>query len=331
MTADLFAESLVEDKKYERVSRGFTLIELLVVIAIIAVLIALLLPAVQQAREAARRTQCKNNFKQIALGLHTYHDSFKVFPPGCVRGGGSGGWGYQTNNETSAWPMMILPYVDQANIYNQLNFSTTNWYPGCTFSVPNCTYAQQPVGVFLCPSDPEGLKGLWASAGWACVGGDDSRGHARSNYAAMADSRNRINSSAYSSCGTCFPRTDGNGLFFNRSRIAIGDILDGSTNTIMLAEVTGGANLDQGWDWFGTGMLVDTRITPNGPGTWPSGGGVFLNVRETDFPQGASSYHEGGIQVAMGDGSVRFLSENINYATYQALASRRGNEVIGEF
>lgn len=314
-----------------RTIKGFTLIELLVVIAIIAVLIALLLPAVQQAREAARRTQCKNNFKQLGLALHNYHDTFMVFPPGVVRGGGAGsGWGYLTNNETSNWVHMTLPYIDQANIYNQLNFSTTNWYPGTIFTVPNCMLAQNPIQAFQCPSDPESGKGLWAASGWTCLGGDDSRGFARSNYAAMADSRVRTNSSAYSSCGTCFPRTDGDGMFFNRSRIAVRDVLDGTSNTIMLAEVSSGFGTDQGWEWGWGGMLVDTRITPNGPGTYP-GDKTFLNPRETDFPQGASSYHEGGIQVAMGDGSVRFLSENINYLTYVALATRRGGEVIGEF
>ncbi len=312
--------------------RGFTLIELLVVIAIIAILIALLLPAVQQAREAARRTQCKNHLKQLGLAVHNYHDVFGLFPPGCIRGGGpSTGFGYATNNETSTWTFMVLPYIDQSPLYNRLNFSTTNWYPGTVFTTPNCDFAKDVIPPFTCPSDPNSGKPLF-NASWACIGGTVNAGgsFASMNYAAMADSRNRINPSGYSSCGNCYPRTDGDGLMFNRSRTGVRDVLDGTSNTIIFAEVSGGPNADQGWEWAWSGPLVDTRVTPNGPGTWP-GDKTFLNPRETNFPQGASSYHEGGLQVGMSDGSVRFLSENINYGTYVALASRQNGEVIGEW
>lgn len=314
-----------------RERRGFTLIELLVVIAIIAILIALLLPAVQQAREAARRTQCKNNLKQLGLAVHNYHDVFGVFPPGCIRGGAGGGWGYATNNETSTWTFMALPYIDQAPLYTQLNFSTTNWYPGTIFTTPNCDQAMRVIPAFICPSDPNAGKGLF-NASWACVGGTSNANgsFASMNYAGMADSRNRINPSGYTTCGNCYPRTDGDGLLFNRSKTAVRDVVDGTSNTIVFAEVSGGPNADQGWEWAWSGPLVDTRITPNGPGSYP-GDKTFLNPRETNFPQGASSYHEGGIQVTMSDGSVRFLSENINYGTYVALASRQGSEVIGEW
>jgi prepilin-type N-terminal cleavage/methylation domain-containing protein len=310
--------------------RGFTLIELLVVIAIIGVLVSLLLPAVQQAREAARRTQCKNNLKQLGLALHNYHDTFSNFPPGCIRGGASGGWGFQTNVETSCWTYLALPYIEQATIYNQLNFSTTNWYPGTVFTTPNCEFAQKVIPSFVCPSDPNGGAKNFGS--WACVGGvQNANGDfATINYAAMADSRNRINSSGYTSCGNCYPRTDGDGMMFNRSKIGVRDVTDGTSNTILMAEVSGGPGVNQFWEWAWSGPLVDARITPNGPGSYP-GDRTFLNPRETDTPQGASSYHEGGIQVLLADGSVRFLSENINFATYKSLATRSGGEIAGEF
>jgi prepilin-type N-terminal cleavage/methylation domain-containing protein len=310
--------------------KGFTLIELLVVIAIIAVLIALLLPAVQQAREAARRTQCRNNMKQLGIAMHNYHDAHLEFPPGCIRGGAAGGWGFQTNNETSTWTMMVLPYIDQATIYNRMNFKTSDWYPGTIFTVPNCDLAKEIITAFVCASDIS--SGSREFGTWACLGGtvNAAGNFATISYAGMADSRNRINSAGYTSCGNCYPRTDGNGVLFNRSRIGVRDVIDGTSNTMLLAEVSGGPNANQFWEWAWSGPLVDTRITPNGPGTWV-GDKTFLNPRETDTPQGASSYHEGGIHILLSDGAVRFLSENINYGTYQSLASRNGGEVVGEF
>jgi len=133
--------------------RGFTLIELLVVIAIIAILIALLLPAVQQAREAARRSTCKNNLKQIGLALHNYHDTHRVFPPGCIsrsiRSGGQDVWEdaaslTATGNQGTSWMLMILPYADQAPLYNQWNFSTN--------VMGNRAQAENDIPGFYCPS-----------------------------------------------------------------------------------------------------------------------------------------------------------------------------------
>ncbi len=324
------------DSQRPRVRRGgltgFTLIELLVVIAIIAILIALLLPAVQQAREAARRTQCKNNLKQIALAMHNYHDAFGYFAPGCVRGGSGAYWNYATNNETATWTQLMLPYIEQANIYNQLNFSTTNWYPGTQFIPPNCEFAHRVIPGYTCPSDPHAGVGNWAGQGWTCLGGviNTTGAFASMNYAGMADSVNRVNPSppAGTSCPTCIPRPDGNGVLFNRSKIGVAQITDGSSNTMLFAEVSGSPG--RGWEWSWGGPLVDTRITPNGPGTWV-GDMTALNERETYTAQGASSYHVGGIQIALCDGSVRFISENIDFGTYRSLATRAGGEVIGEF
>ena len=131
----------------KRVKRGFTLIELLVVIAIIAILIALLLPAVQQAREAARRSQCKNNLKQIGTALHNYHETFRIFPPGVINSAWSGsGGGTTTGSNGLSWATMILPYADQAPLYKKF-ITTQHWLVGNTNEVAEI------LTVFRCPSD----------------------------------------------------------------------------------------------------------------------------------------------------------------------------------
>ncbi|HWL10473.1 MAG TPA: DUF1559 domain-containing protein, partial [Planctomicrobium sp.] len=149
---------------------GFTLIELLVVIAIIAILVALLLPAVQQAREAARRSQCKNNFKQVALALHNYHDAHQMFPPGSVRlyRHATNVCGQQialptgTNVIGFGWSTMILPMLEKTAIYQNLNFSRPyhqqHLAPGSSTIYNTKGGTGETVGVFLCPSDPQGAR-----------------------------------------------------------------------------------------------------------------------------------------------------------------------------
>ena len=146
--------------------RGFTLIELLVVIAIIAVLIALLLPAVQQAREAARRTQCKNNMKQFGLGLHNYHDVHNRFPLPAVfnfgPGVGSGVGGMETSN---VWSLSILPFLDQAPVYNIYNFNLSAYEPS------NAAAVQAKLAAYICPSTPRSGKGITYTLPKAAAGG----------------------------------------------------------------------------------------------------------------------------------------------------------------
>src|SRR5260221_10831944 len=146
-----------------RRNSGFTLIELLVVIAIIAILIALLLPAVQQAREAARRTQCRNNLKQIGLALHNYHDTFTKFPPAMVRRTWGSGVPTQTHSNGAAWSLRIAPYLDQAPLYNIFNFNAEPAWADTSINAqlgaPYTNYAVvagSTVPPYLCPSDPGG-------------------------------------------------------------------------------------------------------------------------------------------------------------------------------
>jgi len=329
-------------------ARGFTLIELLVVIAIIAILIALLLPAVQQAREAARRTQCKNNLKQIALALHNYHDTYNTFPPGQVYCKGSGvacnanrpTWSYGWT-----WTTFLLPYIDQAPLFNKFNTSTNLYDP------INVDLIKTPNPAYQCASDASRRATVSPS------GTTDPRVLATTNYCANGGSfSNSFNSPNDVSVNTAVGFSSWvNGVLGRDSKINFRDITDGTSNTLAVGEVT---HYNFTWD-------------PTLYGHWdvPSGtacctliairhGNQKLNPPPTASQivrrEGFHSFHEGGAQFSMCDGSVRFISENIqdtnrqrdattqadqfdtanggaNYGIYQRLFSRGDGMVIGEF
>ncbi len=339
---------------------GFTLIELLVVIAIIAILIALLLPAVQQAREAARRTQCKNNMKQLGLALHNYHDTFRVFPIGYqyranglpasdetlgAAGGGGNGWG---------WGAYLLPYVDQGPLYNQFRFEAPLSNDSIPAAVANRALVATPLEAFFCPSEPEANTYMFGGA--AQTG--RMRPAARATYRGNAGSIFVYNNSA-DTAG--FPPSNqrlANGLFYRDSRLGIRDITDGASNTIALAEVSlevanRPASNDDG-ACFIYGIVRVTRGFADGQdsrlltlGQWAMNP---LSRNSIPSRNAASSNHEGGAHFVFGDGHVQFLSENIHhtgfrnvtdpfdaanggarYGTYQRLFSRNDNLPIGEF
>lgn len=328
--------------------RGFTLIELLVVIAIIAVLIALLLPAVQQAREAARRTQCKNNLKQMGLALHNYHDVYNRFPNGSVATAQSG-YGL-------SWYARILPYVDQAPLYNQLTFSGNS--PGWAYSPGNAEGAQngaafQNVSLSFvnCPSSPMDAKiaaGSYTIPNGHYVGimgSTDGNGFTNTSARLGATS---------SPSGTILAA---GGLFGPLSAYAIKDVTDGTTNTMIIAETSnwgkdasgnkvnptgphgvmmgsntlrtldncGGCGVDRQFN------LTTVRYAPNAPAVfedtvnWP---GVGFNYGNNNP---LSSAHTGGIQVLLTDGSSRFLSNNLDMLTLRLLCNRDDGRVLGEF
>lgn len=318
-------------------SRGFTLIELLVVIAIIAILIALLLPAVQQAREAARRTQCKNNMKQIGLALHNYHDTFTLFPPGafwslpasngCTQGGAA-----TTIHQKGSILLHLLPYIDQAPLYNQYNFSLCNTdnqtYPGSTKQL-----AQTAVSAYVCPSDTTGPY----SAG----------GRGTQNYAACVGATTTSGANGNPNC-TCpnspftpnvFPNTPGSntsGMFTRAWRSSgIRDNLDGTSQTIYFGEVRPGCSNhhNNGWAFSNNGQgLTSTLIPINydscdaSTNTPASNGCAYRCNWVTEL--GYKSLHEGGAQFLMGDGAVKFFSENIDIATYNKMGAKAdGNPV----
>jgi prepilin-type N-terminal cleavage/methylation domain-containing protein/prepilin-type processing-associated H-X9-DG protein len=308
---------------------GFTLIELLVVIAIIAVLIALLLPAVQQAREAARRTQCKNNLKQFGLSMHNYHDTFNRFP--CSINPGNFG------NPVGVGAMVhLLPYIDQAPLYNSINFvSATTWQApvGTTAAVGSRYFEIAPPG-FRCPSDTSspyypgtnGIQGNWATASYGLSGGaqrEDGNGCASyygnpfgTGPTAHGDSR------------------DPNAISGMFSRYgfsaAIKDVTDGTSNTILMGECRAECSDHQRHGWANTNANWLFTTAPLNYQTCLNGSGCSSNSN-WQTSQGFKSRHVGGAHVLLCDGSVRFVSENIDYNNYQRLGDRHDNQVVTEF
>jgi prepilin-type N-terminal cleavage/methylation domain-containing protein/prepilin-type processing-associated H-X9-DG protein len=388
--------------------RGFTLIELLVVIAIIAVLIALLLPAVQQAREAARRTQCKNNMKQLGLALHNYHDVYSVFPTfaggtGSIDGP-AGQWIYGNWGRLSGL-VPLLSYIDQGNLWNTIAAGgtyTTTWQGTAVGAVPPGGMAPfveaytpwtTKVVAFNCPSE-NGTGGSVGSS-WP----SDLMG--RTNYAfCMGDTAENVNQSDNGSTNLGrVPR----GMFYTPVCLGLRDCTDGSSNTILMGEVAvanGQGNLrdiqgniaqmnwgNRGTPWssqfppsacsatvvngsYSSSTTViangvyggrgnrwadgntactgfSTILPPNGPNCnedgWDGGSGFYS----------AGSRHIGGCNILMGDGGVRFVSQNIDtgnqnspdaystgttsvggqspYGLWGALGTRSSGELVGSF
>ncbi|MCA9079990.1 MAG: DUF1559 domain-containing protein [Planctomycetaceae bacterium] len=302
-------------------NRGFTLIELLVVIAIIAILIALLLPAVQQAREAARRSQCKNNMRQLGLGLHNYHDTFNTFPPGWI-GATAGAPDVEGLNGFS-WGTMTLPYIEQAPLYNQLNFNASIIDPA------NLPYLRRTIATFRCPSDPqpdewdieeEGSPGtVLASLATANYVGVFGSGPAQPGGRDLHDCEGFV--------GQC----TGNGLFFHNSKIGMRNFTDGTSNSIIVGERMTrprGATVDTFSTWSGAVPEGEEAFSRTlGIVDHPPNAGNHGTIHQDDF----SSHHTGGAQFVLGDGHVRFVSENIDESVYQHLSTIAGGEVIGEF
>ncbi|EAQ78754.1 DUF1559 domain-containing protein [Blastopirellula marina] len=298
---------------------AFTLVELLVVIAIIGVLIALLLPAVQQAREAARRLSCSANFKQVGLALHNYHDTHLTFPLGSGISGGCSGF---TGTHFFSWGVHTLPFLEQNARYDAVNFNVAA--PIQTQANYDPETALGPVPVYLCVSNPQADT----MVNPAFSGAIDAV--PRSDMAGVADSRDwRCNSS-----GTVGvrPRSDGNGVFYALSKTNFRDIIDGTSNTLFVGEVTGDPNqatssssTTYNANSYAVYNTLDTSTGINGPFTVP-GGGTFAWR-----PQGFSSYHPGGAHFALADGSVRFLPETIDQTLLSGLTTRNGGEVLEQF
>lgn len=324
--------------------RGFTLIELLVVIAIIAILIALLLPAVQQAREAARRSTCKSQLKQLGIAMANYHETAGRFPPFFItREGMTSGNLRQINNANhrANWLVMLLPYMDQKNIYDNYNFNADHRrQAGGTTVIP----------VLQCPSDPNNGT---AFTEWSVPGPGYARGNYGMNVAACTQN--------WHSNGSDFRSSNG-GFGGPNYSVRFRDITDGSSNTIMIDEIRAGVNArDPRGTWAlaglanGVAAMTGDDFSPNHAAGNPDdieNGNVAGCHNNTNFGPAmrcwnggvtnqitARSVHTGGVHVCMGDGSVRFISENIQArnncnnppAVWQALHTRGNGEVLGDF
>jgi prepilin-type N-terminal cleavage/methylation domain-containing protein len=357
---DSIEDSGAPHRGFDPHQRGFTLIELLVVIAIIAILVALLLPAVQQAREAARRTTCKNQLKQLGLALHNYHDNFLMFPGlstgGCAAAMGGGDQGPAVGAQSNlcnngpndgayprlSWIVAILPYFDQAPLYNAMNFGVNSVLSSPTNDMRPVFTGYSPVsgiepwkteiGTLLCPSDK--VQRLQA-------------GYGRNSYKACTGTTWQSNNYWRATSG----------IFAVQGNTRINDLFDGTSNTAMLAEM-GMGNSGKRTDTIGNVALSGNAPSackalatskvyagtapshPTFPGQIWNHGGTFFSAFTTNIPPNgasctaiypkpangatssnddtrsgiytASSRHTGGCQVLMGDGTVRFINENIN-------------------
>jgi prepilin-type N-terminal cleavage/methylation domain-containing protein len=332
--------------------RGFTLIELLVVIAIIAILIALLLPAVQQAREAARRTQCRNNLKQLGLAMHNYHDAFKLFQPGGISQGDCGG-GYTPAGRANCsvlnhngW-LMILPYCDQAPLYNRWNFAvasrdaTTSYgtAPACIDGasgqtvmggagsaavLANAALSTTKLDVFKCPSQPSIDEFVADTVYSRAASGILGR---RTNYD-MVYNANYLHGACnvWSLDGSSTRRP-----FGDNSKCGINDITDGTSNTILAGETKYQVFNGYGTPWAYRGWLQDGIDPTYGINNYFYSSS-YPNVRPALASWSYSgSYHDGGAFYLMGDGAVRFISENINATTVLNLVTISNGQVVGEF
>ncbi len=304
--------------------RGFTLVELLVVIAIIGILIALLLPAVQAAREAARRSQCNNNMKQLGLAMHNYYDTHKVFPYNYRGTRPNPGF---THNRDS-WFHRILPYIEQGTLYDQYEAP-----PQTAHAWHENGERREVVSTLCCPSDGN-------SPGEGGSGNNSFQG----NLVVCTGDYYRLNPVRLRTMG------DGlRGIFFAYSDTTMADIVDGTSNTLMVSEGIIRRRSGSRWGWGGAGSYWGgaphggTGFCTYEPPNTPLPDQVY-ECKDEDFRHApcvslfggerhnfARSYHPGGVNAGLADGSVRFISETIEFTTYRALGTRREGEVIGQF
>lgn len=333
-----------------RQRQGFTLIELLVVIAIIAVLIGLLLPAVQKVREAAARMQCSNNLKQLGLAFHNYHDTYNLFPPA---------WNYEppapptrTTAVMHAWSVFLLPYIEQDNLYKNYNFNQM------LYTDPNKTVIKTPLKTFQCPSTPNQNRVYTFPVPANILPGIPAGNleAAASDYSAMSGIRNWAQLVSPSPSETDLQDTGNRHGVLNpysqglpaagSRRLTITQITDGSSNTMIISEVAGRPdiynrarqkvnlpplNMTEGAGWGDpfNGENWMSGTTFDGDPTAPSGP-CLINCNNLTG-RSLYSWHSGGINAVMGDGSVRFISDSTATRVIAFLITSQRGEVLPSF
>jgi prepilin-type N-terminal cleavage/methylation domain-containing protein len=398
--------SHLEEESMKRTRVGFTLIELLVVIAIIAVLIALLLPAVQQAREAARRTQCKNNLKQLGLAMHNYHDAHKLYPPGIVDDNDNAAGAYFTGFH------LLLPFIEETALYNATNFRVglggANAFgsldaPGSLATAPNAsgkwnnlansTVISKQLNQFYCPTNrSEGTIEIGIGTGGAGfrVGATDY-GMSNGGTAFLCGDPQRVGTA-----GTGFVKNMA-GYYGINTKTRVSDVKDGTSLTVAMGEISGGelflgessgakqlpnrsptpgaanysvwssnpTGVDQGWAvasvdggvanrHHGAVLYAASQYPTNSPPNsdrWQINNSpatefhAKMNPAVVMFSQDVAAIdcsdttdrlsearcsHEGGCQFLFGDGTVRFVSENVDVKIYVAIHTIEGREIVDE-
>jgi prepilin-type N-terminal cleavage/methylation domain-containing protein len=321
---------------YRQRRTAFTLIELLVVIAIIAVLIALLVPAVQKVREAAARGQCANNLKELGLAMHSYHDLRKSFP-----GGQYGDYNQPSafggpfeNSESWSWLAFLLPYIEQQGIYTQGNIPTT---PINQSSAPSAV-----IQTFLCPSDQLAHLGAqvelshYLRAPGLLVGMTNYKGVQGANFCFGPYTNNAVDGPGIGGVAPtwCECWENGDGILFPmvwEHPYRITDVIDGTSNTFMIGEDVylpgsyGPGLYGRGYAWAHS---AEVHLTCAIPPNYVTLGDPPAMLSNWQLTNGFKSLHPGGLQFALIDGSVRFISEDIPLGAYRALATIRGNEAV---
>ncbi len=311
-------------------ARAFTLVELLVVVTIVGVLIALLLPAVQAAREAARRAQCGNNVKQIGLALHNYHQAESRFPPGCIVSMGTPpGWqpwqeakaASGQNLHGTGWLLQVLPYLERQNLYDQWDFTTN--------VMGNALLAERDIPILYCPSRRNGIRSEdqahLPARSWRAGGND---------YGGCIGSGNGWTNNSYRYFTAIEPHNESEhwqyplrqGIFLPNTSARFADVHDGASCTIMIGELQrlvsppSGVSSVDGWAAGGVATLFTTNNHEQS-GIYQTGGMNNL------FFESAGSEHAGGAYFGMADGSVHFIAQTIDLIVYADLGSMADGRV----